>query len=142
HCGPVAAPIAVGVFEDEHFIVRHLAGFELRINGAPDDPKASARVEANLNRLYYAVFFGGKQIDLETVGDLEGSEFGRGVVGIGCVKRRKSKHQKTKNKKAPISKHKGNACEQPALLFEACCLVLVWSLELGVWCFHFTSTAS
>src|SRR5262245_20493530 len=50
HGGLVAAPVAVGVFEDEQFVVRHLSRLNLWINRASNDPQASARIEANLNR--------------------------------------------------------------------------------------------
>src|SRR5262245_6575826 len=45
HGGFVGAPVAVGVLENHDLVIGHLAGFELRIDGAADDPQSSARVK-------------------------------------------------------------------------------------------------
>src|SRR5204863_9473617 len=79
--GAIRAPVVVRVFEHQHFVVRLLSWLNLRIDGAADDPKTPARVEANLNRLHDTVRFTGEEIDLEVVGDLEGREFAGGIVG-------------------------------------------------------------
>ena len=80
----VAPPVAVRIFENENFVVRHLAGFDLRIDRTTDDPEPTARVETNLNRFHDTVLFRRKEADLETVGHLERSKFGGGIVWIGC----------------------------------------------------------
>ena len=82
--GLVAAPVAVRVFENQNLVVRHLAGLDLRIDRAADDPEPPARIEANLNRFHHAVLFRRKKAHLETVGHLERSEFGGGIVRISC----------------------------------------------------------
>src|SRR3989454_7835840 len=74
----VAAPVAIGVFEDEHLVVWHLTGFNLRIDRAADDPQPPARVEAHLNWFDNAVLLRREEIDRKTVGDLERSQFSGG----------------------------------------------------------------
>src|SRR5262245_41438722 len=50
--GLVTAAISVGVFEDQHLVVGHLAGFDLRIHGAANHPEPPPCVKAHLNWLH------------------------------------------------------------------------------------------
>src|SRR5439155_22200713 len=88
----VAAPVAIGVFEDEYFVVWHLAGFNLRIDRAADHPQPPARVEAHLDRFDYAVFLRCEKVDRKTISDVERGQFGGGIVRVRGD-RVSSKHQ-------------------------------------------------
>src|SRR5439155_24289427 len=129
----VAAPVAILVFEDENPVVRHLAGFNLRIHRAADDPQPPARVEAHLDRFQYPIHLGGEEIDLKTVGHLEGSQFGRRIIRV-CGERARAKHQTPNTnhqtpKKLQVPSSKA-ASERQVLEFKA------WDFS-GAWCLGF-----
>ena len=68
------------VFEDDDFVVRPLAGKNLRIDFAGGEPEAAAGIEIHLDRLgQHRV--GGPKLDVETVGDLQGLALELGVGG-------------------------------------------------------------
>src|SRR5207248_8587192 len=101
--GPVAPPVAIGVFQDEHLVVRRLSRFDLWIDRAADDPQSPTRVEANLDRFHDAVLFRGEEIHLEAVGDLEGGQFGGGILRVGG-EGRNAKRQTPNTKETPNPK--------------------------------------
>ena len=103
--GPVAPPVAIGVFKDEHLVVRRLSRFDLWIDRAADDPQSPTLVEANLDRFHDTVLFRGEEIDLEAVGDLEGGQFGGGILRVGS-ERRNAKRQTPNTKETPDPKLK------------------------------------
>ncbi len=78
----VTAAVAIGVFEDENLVVRFLARFDLRVDGAADDPEAAAGVESHLDRFDDSVGFGSEEVDLESIGDRERGEFGGRVIAV------------------------------------------------------------
>ena len=68
--GLVGLAVALGVFEDDDFVVGLLARLDLRIRLAARDPEPAGGVEVHLNRLGQQRI-GGEEIDLEAVGELE-----------------------------------------------------------------------
>src|SRR5213596_1339004 len=96
----VATPVAIGVFEDEHFVIWHLARFNLWIDRAADDPQPPARVEAHLNRFNDAVLLRGEKVGRKTIGDIERGQFGSGVIRVGS-ERRNSKHKAQSSREVP-----------------------------------------
>ena len=90
HAAFVRAVVTVGVFEDEDFILRCLAGHDLRVGGAGADPQAAFAIKTNLNGLHeevWEVFFGGEEADFEAGVDFEGFQFigGRDPFVDGAV---------------------------------------------------------
>ena len=73
---------ALGVFEDDDFVVRGLAGFDLRIDLAAGDPEAALRVEVDLDGLGKVRVLGPER-DLETIGHGELRRRLRRVFGGG-----------------------------------------------------------
>src|ERR1041384_5830077 len=71
NCGFIRVAIAVRVFQNDDFIIRHLARLELRVDSAASDPKPSSWIESHLDRFYDAVSFGRKQPGFETIAQLE-----------------------------------------------------------------------
>ena len=79
----VRAAVAVGVLQNDDLVVRFLAGFQLGIDRAGRDIRPAAWIEPDLDRFRHAVEFGGEEVDLETVGDLEGRELRGRIVRVG-----------------------------------------------------------
>ena len=80
HRGFIRATIVVRILKDQNLVVGLLARFDLRIDRAADDPQATARVEADLDRLHHAVGFAGKKVHLKAGGELECGLFCGGIV--------------------------------------------------------------
>ena len=84
----VGFAILIGVFENDNFIARFLAGINMRVGDGGGDPKTAVFVPAHLDRAGHLgeIFFGGKAIDLETWIDFEGLQFfSRGKKLIGSA---------------------------------------------------------
>ena len=68
----VSASVAIGVFANEDVVTRAETGCDVRVGGNTDDPEPAAVVPAHLNRLHDTIGFAGEEVDLKTIGDLEG----------------------------------------------------------------------
>ena len=79
--------VTVAIIEDEHLVVGKITRLDHRIHHAADDPQATARIEADLDRLHHAIRFGGEEVHFKSLGHLERSLLDGGIVGIGGVGR-------------------------------------------------------
>lgn len=73
----VGATIAIGVFEDDQFVVRRgVAGFPMRVAGHDGDPEAALVVEAELDGIFQVgeLGLGSEQVHLVTLGHGEAGE--------------------------------------------------------------------
>ena len=76
----VGFAVLVGVFENDDFIARFLAGIDVGISDRGGDPEAAVLVPTHRDGAghFGEVFFGGEAVDLEAGIDFEGRLFVRG----------------------------------------------------------------
>jgi len=85
----VCFAVLVGVFEDDDFVARLLAGVDVWVGDGGGDPEAAVLVPAHLNGAghFGEVFFGGEAVDFEARVDFEGLQFvGGGEEFVGSAR--------------------------------------------------------
>ena len=70
--------VAVGVFQNQQYVVRHVVRFELWISPRAEYPQPPAGIEADRDRIGDPVAFVGKQVHFKTVGHFERGHFALG----------------------------------------------------------------